>query len=107
MVPTRSFGLERRQAERFVVSLPVSMRHGRGTTRDASASGLYLITDQRLSVGDQLELTVTVPDPDHPEAHPLRLDLKGRVVRLEAHETGTVGAGIALDEGNGHLARAS
>jgi hypothetical protein len=107
MVPTRSFGIERRRAERFVVSLPVRLPHGRGTTRDASAAGLYVITDEMLSVGEHLEFTVTVPDPDHPEASPLRLDLKGRVVRLETHEAGTVGAGIALDEGNGHLARAS
>src|SRR5665647_602279 len=104
MVQTSSFRSERRSEERFLVSLPVDTNRGPGVTRDVSVSGLYLVTELSLAVGDHLELTVTVPDPE--SLLPLQLSLAGRVVRVEdAH--GAVGAGIALDEESRQLSLAS
>ena len=104
MAQTSSFHPERRSAERFLVSLPVETDRGPGVTRDASVSGLYLVTEQPLAVGDHLELIMSVPDPE--TLLPLELVLQGRVVRVEGAQ-GAVGVGIALDEGSRYLARAS
>jgi hypothetical protein len=107
MVHKQSFPPERRSAERFLLVLPVETDRGPGMTRDVSVSGLYLVSEAPLEVGEHLELTLSVPDPDHPESSSsLLLVLRGRVVRVE-REPGPVGAGIALDEESRHLAWAS
>ena len=70
-------------------------------------SGLYLVTEQALAVGDHVELTMSVPDPDHPEVpFVLRVLLRGKVVRVGEDED-LAGVGIAFDEESGYLARAS
>ena len=102
---TSSFHSERRSAERFLVSLPVETDRGPGVTRDASVSGLYLVTEQPLTVGDRLQLTMTVPDRE--SSLPLQLVLQGRVVRVEDAQGAAVGAGVALDEGSRYLGQAS
>ncbi len=107
MVHKGSFGPERRSAERFVVSLPVMTDRGPAVTRDVSVSGLYLVAEQPFTVGDHLELTMRIPDYDHPQNLPLHVRLTGSVVRVEEQEVGSVGAGVALDEEGGYLARAS
>jgi hypothetical protein len=114
MVREGGFHPERRSAQRFLISLPVETDRGPGVTRDVSTSGLYLVTEhpflvagQQLMVGDHLHLTMDVPDPDHPKSPlPLRLSLKGRVVRIERSEA-DVGMGIALDAGSRYLVQAS
>ncbi len=107
MVPTSSSHFERRSAERFLISLPVETDRGPGVTRDASVSGLYLVTEQPLAVGDRLDITMSLPDPDHPESPlPMRFVLHGRVVWVEVARE-AAGVGISLDEGSGYLARAS
>jgi hypothetical protein len=65
-----------------------------------SVSGLFLVTDQRLAMGDQLELRVALSERSRPL--PVRLDLKGRVVRLE-DVRGATGAGVVLDEESARL----
>ena len=95
---------ERRSAERFFVSLPVETDKGPGITRDVSVSGLYLVADQRLAGGDRLQLIVTLTDGD--PSLPIRLSLKGRVIRVEDVD-GAMGVGIALDEESMHLVQAS
>ena len=101
---TSHFSVERRVAERFRVSLPVETERGPGVSRDVSVSGLYLVIDQRLAAGDRLRLTVALPDKGC--ALPLRLDLRGRVVRVE-DVNGATGAGIALDDESARLLPAS
>ena len=107
MARARTFEHDRRSAKRFVVSLPVETSRGPGTTRDVSVSGLYLITEGPLAVGDHLELTMSVPDPDHPGAtFPMQLVLHGSVVRVDQAEQ-AAGVGVALDEGSRYFALAS
>ena len=100
---TNTLHSERRSGERFLVALPVQTNKGPGVTRDVSASGLYLITDQPLTAGESLDLTLDFPDR---EGAPYRLRARGTVVRVEDAQ-GSVGAGIALDEGSRYLAQAS
>jgi PilZ domain len=98
---------ERRSAERFQVSLPVETNRGPGMTRDVSVSGLYLVIEQSLKDGDQLELSMDIPDSDHPGSPAsMRIALRGRVVRVEEVQKAT-GAGIVLEEGSRHLSWAS
>jgi hypothetical protein len=100
MVPRSSFQGERRLAGRFLASLPVETDRGPGITRDASASGLCLVTEQPLTVGYHLQLAMSAPD--HAALLPLRLVLQRRVVRVEKAQA-AVGADIALDEGSKEL----
>ena len=81
---TSSFSVERRVRERLRVSLPVETEGGPAVTRDVSVSGLYLVTDQQLATGEQLQLAVTLP---YKGCSPqFRLDLRGRVARVEEGE---------------------
>jgi hypothetical protein len=95
---------ERRSAERFRVSLPVETDRGFGVTRDVSLSGLYLVTDERLSPGDDLDLVVGLAESGG--SFPFRLALRGKVVRVEA-AGGAVGAAVAVDEESARLLKAS
>jgi hypothetical protein len=101
---TNTFHSEGRSAERFLVSLPVETDRGPGLTRDVSASGLYLVTEQPLAAGDRLQLVVTVPDRDH--ASPLLLSVKGTVVWVRSAGE-TAGVGIAFGEEGGCLVQGS
>jgi len=99
-VETSNFSVERRVRERFRVSLPVETEGGPAVTRDVSVSGLYLVTDRPLAAGEQLQLAVTLP---YKGCSPqFRLDLRGRVVRVEDVK-GAIGAGIALDDESASL----
>ncbi len=86
---------ERRSAVRHKVSLPVETDRAAGLTRDFSLSGLYLVTDSPVSLGECLHLRVAVPDRG--QAGPHWLAATGNVVRVE--RTGeTVGVAIALED---------
>jgi hypothetical protein len=91
---------ERRSADRYLVSLPVETDRGPGTTRNVSVSGLYLVTDQQVATGDDLELIIAVPDRE--TSIPLRVRVSGKVVRVEDVE-GAKGAGIAFKEESAQL----
>jgi PilZ domain len=115
MVQKSSYQPERRSAKRFFVSLPIETDVGPGTTRDVSVSGIYLLCEHLLAVGDRVQLTLTVSNADlqamngaedRGSSAALRLSLAGRVVRVDDPD-GAVGAGIALDEGSRFLAQAS
>ena len=95
---------ERRSAERFVLAWPAETDRGPALTRDLSLSGVYLLTDARLAVDDQVRMVVTLSEGGR--LLPFRLALKGKVVRVE-EIGGARGAGIALDEESTGLLRAS
>ncbi len=78
---------ERRRAERFKGAIPVDLKEGRGLTRDYSTHGIFLETDQPLSLGQKLVFTMNLnyPNPAWPiySARPSRLRCLGEVVRVE------------------------
>lgn len=86
---------ERRAAVRHKVSLAVETDRAAGLTRDFSLSGLYLLTDSPVSLGECLHLRVAVPDRGAPGPH--WLAGIGSVVRVE-RAGATVGVAIALED---------
>lgn len=76
---------ERRQARRYDVSLPITMRvpmgaeatQCSGQTRDISTRGLYFTTQDELAPGTEFELSLTLPAGD------VFIRARGRVIRVE------------------------
>jgi hypothetical protein len=85
--------VERRQAERSQVALPVQLEDGVGVTRDVSAAGVFFETERVLAVGTAIRLSLLLEHAD-PEG-PLRLHCQGHVVRVEPGP-GKVGVAVAI-----------
>lgn len=82
---------EQRKSVRFPGQIPVVFRQGTGLTRDYSADGVYFVTGQTMSLGEQIELVMLL---DHQSmVSGVRLRCSGNVVRVEYHEGG---AGVAV-----------
>ncbi len=74
--------LERRKAERFSGEIPIELQHGTGVTRDCSSDGVYFVTDQSFSVGEEIEFSMLL---EHSGLeYPLRLRCLGEVLRAES-----------------------
>lgn len=85
---------DKRNANRFRLSLPLDVEGKLATTRDVSASGLYFETDEPFTPGSELKLSM---DLVHvlPEG-PVHLVCKGRIVRVEPKE-GRLGIAVTID----------
>ena len=100
--------VERRGAQRFKIPVAVEVRHGskatetefiHGKTLDVSSGGVYLRSDQRLAVGTQVALSLTLPT----SAFGAIVDCKAKVVRVEENSNsngGRFGIAIAIDAYN-------
>ena len=86
---------DRRQAPRIVVALPVELVSGKGVTRNVSISGAFFETDQSLSPGSSIGLSMLLEHVD--PRGPLRLRCEGRVVRVEPREN-KVRVAVAIEE---------
>jgi hypothetical protein len=84
---------DRRKAPRFQVALPVELMEGTGVTRDLSAGGVFFETDRVFGLGEvsQFALVLEYIDP----RQPVRLQCRGRVVRLERRGN-TMGVAVAI-----------
>jgi hypothetical protein len=84
---------DRRKAPRFQVALPVELVGGTGMTRDLSARGVFFETDRIFGLGEviQFALVLEYIDP----GQPVRLQCRGRVVRLE-RQGNTMGVAVAV-----------
>jgi len=86
--------LERRAAQRFAFSLPVSVRsvtpqgEGQGVTQNLSARGAFFCTDFSLTEGDTVELTLVMPS-EITLADNMRVRCRGKVLRVVAPLSGT------------------
>ena len=85
---TVAVGVERRAAQRFGVSLPVSIRRvdcqneEHGCTQDLSARGVYLYTDCPLQPGTEVEITLLMP-AEITLSENMRVRCRGKVLRLD------------------------
>jgi len=79
--------IERRQAPRFGITVPVKLEHGTGITRNISTSGVFFETDQAFSPGTPIQLTLLL--------EPSRLHCQGEIVRVEGLE-GKMGVAVAF-----------
>lgn len=93
---------DRRGKLRTLLILPVSIVFARaehaGVIRDISPSGLFLFSNFTATVGEEIELQLTLPAPASP---PSRVTYCGRVVRITTGVPGAaVGIGLTLDGTN-------
>ena len=88
-IPVPLTGAERRQAERFAASMPVSIDGRRGVTRDLSTTGLSFHADRPYAPGALVDVVIEYLLDGH--QYPLRC--QAEVVRSIADSDGyTVGA---------------
>ena len=86
--------LERRAAQRFGYSLPVSVRsgipqgEGQGVTQNLSARGALFCTDFSLAQGDAIELTLVMPS-EITLAENMNVRCRGTVMRVVPPLSGT------------------
>ncbi len=73
--------VDRRQAPRFLVILPVKLESGNGWARDASTSGVFFTTEQSFSPGTTGRFSLVL---EHVDPHgPLHIGCEGEVMRVE------------------------
>ncbi len=86
---------------RFPGKIPVMLKQGTGLTRDYSVDGVYFVTDQPLSPGEEIELTLLLNYQTAGQG--MRLGCRGKVQRVE-HCSEKLGVAVAvhcyLFEGN-------
>jgi len=82
---------ERRKAIRFEGGIPVRIKQGMGTTRNFSTEGVYFVTDQPLSVGEQVEFIMQLCHSGLKQE--IQLCCQGEVLRIDP---GTEKSGIAI-----------
>lgn len=77
MVPS-----ERRKARRFDGHISIELKQGTGETCNCSTDGIYFLTDQTVSVGEQIEFFLLLT---HSGLNPeVRLHCRGQVLRKES-----------------------
>jgi PilZ domain-containing protein len=76
-----SRAVERRQASRFQLAIPVTFEQGAGRTRDVSVAGAFIETPQPEKVGASIQFTLLFEHFDTTGPVPLRCG--GEVVRTE------------------------
>ncbi len=72
--------LERRQAARIPVALPVELESGKGITQDVSTSGVLFETEISHAPGSPISLSLLLEHVD--PSGPLRVHCRGKVVRV-------------------------
>ena len=91
---------ERRMFNRFSARFPAKFKDTRGDfgrdvfLRDASASGVNIVTKERMFFNDQVSLEIELPDGSAP------LVLSGRVMWSKPTSTSTWDIGLQFDEVN-------
>jgi PilZ domain len=98
-----SEGADRREARRFLMSLPMRVlpREASNTelhasTRDVSYRGLYFITETKFDVGSQIEFVLTLPQKVS-AAGEVDIRCRGQIVRVEASNNGRVGVAAKIE----------
>ena len=74
-------GQENRRATRYKTALPVEVGSEKCTSIDVSSSGIFFETDKSFSPGQPIEFTIVLENVD--PAHPVRLQCRGAIVRVE------------------------
>lgn len=68
-----------RNEERVPSTLPVSLEHGTGITRDISPAGVFFETDRAYSPGSEISFSIELDSP----GGKMTLKCQGRIVRVE------------------------
>ena len=96
-------GADRREARRFLMSLPMRVlpqeaqsKELRASTRDVSYRGLYFLSETKFAVGSQIDFVLTLPQRV-PSAGEVDIRCRGQVVRVDAGANGRVGIAAKID----------
>jgi hypothetical protein len=96
-------GADRREARRFLMSLPMRVlapeaqsKELRASTRDVSYRGLYFLSEASFDVGSQIDFVLTLPQK---VASSGEVDIRchGQVVRVDAGPNGRIGIAAKID----------
>ena len=96
-------GADRREARRFLMSLPMRVlpreahnKELRANTRDVSYRGLYFRSETKFEVGSQIDFVLTLPQKISQSGE---VDIRccGKVVRVEVGTNGTVGVAAKIE----------
>lgn len=94
---------DKRATRRFALHLPVSVRYGENKeeheaqTRDVSARGICFFVDAGIQAGSNIDFTLTLP-PEITLTQAIRVQCKGRVVRVEGGGNGKMAVAAVIDE---------
>lgn len=92
MAESSTESVARRKAPRLEIRLPVELEHGRGWTRDVSASGVYFETTMPFAPGAPISFSLVMT---HASPAVLRLQCEGQVVRVD-RDKGRIGVAAAI-----------
>ena len=95
--------VERREARRFTMSLPLCVmpRGAKGReldahTRDLSYRGLYFLAEADFEVGSEIDFVITLPQ-QVTQSGDVNIRCQGNIVRVEASENGRVGIAAKIE----------
>jgi len=95
---------EKRSARRFALRIPVTVARGDNSTfsesaeiRDVSARGICLYLDSSIEQGSPIGFTLTLP-PEITLTESIRVQCKGRVVRIEDADEGKMSVAAVIEE---------
>jgi hypothetical protein len=96
-------GAERREARRFMMTLPLRVfPHEQATpelnarTRDVSYRGLYFLAEAKFEVGSNIEFVITLPERVT-QSGEVQIHCHGQVVRVEASDNGHLGVAAKIE----------
>ena len=101
---------ERRSAQRFAMSVPVSVESPEDSfpletalSHDVSAKGIFFLMGSRPREGSRIEFTVTLP-PEVTLTDPMRVKCKGHVIRVvDDGSTSRIGVGATIEGYNSFI----
>jgi PilZ domain len=95
---------DRREARRFVMTLPVRVLAQEASgpelkahTRDVSYRGLYFLSEARFEYGSEIDFILTLPQ-QMITAGDVNIRCHGRVVRVEAGDDGKTGIAARIEK---------
>ena len=106
-------GADRREARRFLMSLPMRVLPGEArskalhaNTRDVSYRGLYFVTEAPFEKGSEIDFILTLP-AQIISAGDVNIRCHGHVVRVQSEEQGKTGIAAKIEKYEFVPARAS
>jgi len=96
-------GVDRREARRFTMSLPMRIfpreaqsRELLGHTRDVSYRGLFFLVEGQFEVGNEIEFVLTLPQRIS-ESGDVDIRCRGQIVRVESSPNGFLGIAAKIE----------
>jgi hypothetical protein len=96
-------GADRREARRFLMSLPMRVlayesqgKELRASTRNVSYRGLYFLSETNFEVGSQIDFVLTLPQKVSSSGE-VDIRCRGQVLRVDVGANGRVGVAAKIE----------